>query len=118
MPIDNCTHTFGELASSVLPNHFSRLEEAIRSPIPAEQLVRLQDRYERYSRTSLTISRFPGLLRVPRRGEASLRWYLPYGINEAGSTFELRFAFLCDSRVSDGIEGLSARNETRPGDEG
>ena len=39
MPIDNCTYSFEKLASTVLPSQFSRLEESIRSPIPAERLV-------------------------------------------------------------------------------
>jgi len=39
MPIDNCVHTFEELTTSVLPSHFKRLEAAIQSPIPAENLV-------------------------------------------------------------------------------
>lgn len=39
MPIDNCVHDFQELADSVLPLHFSRLEDALRAPLPAEHLV-------------------------------------------------------------------------------
>ena len=39
MPIDNCVYPFEELAATVLPNHFKRLEAAIRSPIAAENLV-------------------------------------------------------------------------------
>jgi hypothetical protein len=39
MPIDNFVHGFEELAMSILPRHFSRLEEAMRTPIPAERLV-------------------------------------------------------------------------------
>lgn len=39
MPIDNCVHDFEELTSSVLPQHYSRLEEAMRSPLNAERLV-------------------------------------------------------------------------------
>jgi hypothetical protein len=39
MPIDDCIHTFEELTESILPQHFSRLEEAIRTPFAAERLV-------------------------------------------------------------------------------
>jgi predicted GIY-YIG superfamily endonuclease len=39
MPIDNCVYTFEEMAASVLPTHFKRLEAAIQSPIAAESLV-------------------------------------------------------------------------------
>jgi len=39
MPIDNCVHTFEELAASVLPSHFKRLEAAIQSPIAADNLI-------------------------------------------------------------------------------
>ncbi|AOR66333.1 hypothetical protein BBJ41_01455 [Burkholderia stabilis] len=39
MPIDNCTHTFDELAATVLPAHLERLTEALRSPMPATTFV-------------------------------------------------------------------------------
>ena len=39
MPIDNCSHTFEELSSSVMPNHFKRLGVAIQDPVAAEKLV-------------------------------------------------------------------------------
>jgi len=39
MPIDNCVHTFEELTKSILPQHFSRLEGAMRMPLAAERLV-------------------------------------------------------------------------------
>ena len=39
MAIDNCSHSFEELATSVLPSHFKRLEAAIQSPMAAENLV-------------------------------------------------------------------------------
>lgn len=39
MPIDNCVHTFEDLAASVLPNHFKLLETAIKSPTPADAFV-------------------------------------------------------------------------------
>jgi hypothetical protein len=39
MPIDNCPFDFETLASIILPKHFARLLEAMRSPIPAEQFV-------------------------------------------------------------------------------
>lgn len=39
MPIDNCTHTFDELAATVLPAHLARLNEALRSPMPATTFV-------------------------------------------------------------------------------
>ncbi len=39
MAIDNCVYNFDELANLVLPQHFSRLEEAIRSPFVAERFV-------------------------------------------------------------------------------
>jgi hypothetical protein len=39
MPIDNCAHDFQELAGVVLPRHYARLEDAMRSPLPAERLV-------------------------------------------------------------------------------
>ena len=39
MPIDNCVHNFEELANSVLPQHFARLEQAMHSPLDAERLV-------------------------------------------------------------------------------
>ena len=39
MPIDNCIHNFEQLTTSVLPQDFSRLEEAMRTSIAAERLV-------------------------------------------------------------------------------
>lgn len=39
MPIDNCTHTFDELAISILPDHLERLKAALQSPIPAIAFV-------------------------------------------------------------------------------
>jgi hypothetical protein len=39
MSINKCKYTFNELAISVLPKHFERLEKELRSPIPAEQFV-------------------------------------------------------------------------------
>lgn len=39
MPIDNCPHTFDELARTVLPDYWQRLEVAIRSPMPASTFV-------------------------------------------------------------------------------
>lgn len=39
MPIDNCSHTFDALASTVLPAHLARLTEALRSPMPATAFV-------------------------------------------------------------------------------
>lgn len=39
MPIDNCTHTFDELASTVLPAYLERLKDALRSPMPASTFV-------------------------------------------------------------------------------
>ncbi|WP_059391831.1 hypothetical protein [Stutzerimonas nitrititolerans] len=39
MPIDNCTHTFEELATTVLPKYFERLQKAIESPLPASTFV-------------------------------------------------------------------------------
>lgn len=39
MPIDSCQFNFEELTQTVLPQHFSRLEEAIRTPLIAEKLV-------------------------------------------------------------------------------
>jgi hypothetical protein len=39
MPIHNCVHTFEELATSVLPSHFKRLEAAIQLPMAAEHFV-------------------------------------------------------------------------------
>lgn len=39
MPIDNCTHTFEELAATVLPGHFERLQKAVESPLPASAFV-------------------------------------------------------------------------------
>ena len=39
MPIDNCAHTFEELAVSVLPNHYKLLEDAIRFPTAANTFV-------------------------------------------------------------------------------
>lgn len=39
MLIDHCVHTFEELATSVLPSHFKRLEAAIQAPMAAENLV-------------------------------------------------------------------------------
>jgi hypothetical protein len=39
MPIDNCVHDFLTLAKTVLPQHFLRLEEAMREPLAAEHLV-------------------------------------------------------------------------------
>ena len=42
MPIDNCPHTFHELATKKLPAHFKRLRTAIESPLPASTFVRFQ----------------------------------------------------------------------------
>ncbi|SDT13962.1 hypothetical protein PUP49_14075 [Pseudomonas chlororaphis] len=39
MPIDNCLHTFEELASTVLPGHFARLKVALETPMPAATFV-------------------------------------------------------------------------------
>lgn len=39
MPIDNCAHTFQELAATVLPSHLERLIAAIQTPIPASTFV-------------------------------------------------------------------------------
>lgn len=39
MPIDNCPHTFAELAGKVLPEHLERLMGALRHPIPAATFV-------------------------------------------------------------------------------
>ena len=39
MPIDNCTHTFDELAATVLPAHLERLKAALQSPVPASTFV-------------------------------------------------------------------------------
>ena len=39
MPIDNCTHTFDELAATVLPAHLERLKTALQSPMPATTFV-------------------------------------------------------------------------------
>lgn len=39
MPIDNCTHTFEEMATTVLPEHFERLQSAIKAPLPASTFV-------------------------------------------------------------------------------
>ena len=39
MPIDDCAYSFEELAKSVLPQHFSGLQEAMRTPLAAERLV-------------------------------------------------------------------------------
>jgi hypothetical protein len=37
--IDKCEHSFEELAASILPQHFSRLQLAMRTPVAAERLV-------------------------------------------------------------------------------
>jgi hypothetical protein len=39
MPIDGCHVSFEKLAQTVLPQHFSRLQEAMRTPLAAERLV-------------------------------------------------------------------------------
>jgi hypothetical protein len=39
MPIDGCRFSFEELTRTVLPQHFSRLEEAICTPVAAASLV-------------------------------------------------------------------------------
>jgi hypothetical protein len=39
MPIDNCQHSFKQLADLVLPEHFARLGGAIKTPLPAETFV-------------------------------------------------------------------------------
>lgn len=39
MPIDNCTHTFEDLSEKVLPEYFSKLEEFIKNPITASEIV-------------------------------------------------------------------------------
>jgi predicted GIY-YIG superfamily endonuclease len=60
MPIDKFVHDFEHLTSSVLPMHFSRLEEAIRAPVAAERLVGFKSATrEALSRVGVT-SDFPG----------------------------------------------------------
>jgi hypothetical protein len=60
MPIDNCTHTFEELAASILPSYFAYLEEALQSPIPAERLVGFKSATrEALTRLSRSVD-FPG----------------------------------------------------------
>lgn len=39
MPIDNCKHSFDELASKVLPGHFEALMASIESPVLASEIV-------------------------------------------------------------------------------
>lgn len=39
MPIDNCVHTFDELASQVLVEHWERLKIAMKTPIAASEFV-------------------------------------------------------------------------------
>lgn len=39
MPIDDCSHAFEDLALMILPQHFARLEEAIKTPFKASDLV-------------------------------------------------------------------------------
>ena len=39
MPIDNCSHSFEELTSTVLPAHFDRLQAAIQVARPADTFV-------------------------------------------------------------------------------
>lgn len=39
MPIDNCTHTFQELAKIVLPAHLKKLEDALGKRIPANNFA-------------------------------------------------------------------------------
>ncbi|WP_216857567.1 GIY-YIG nuclease family protein [Burkholderia sp. S171] len=39
MPIDNCTHTFADLSTTVLPAHLERLKAALQSPLPASTFV-------------------------------------------------------------------------------
>ncbi len=39
MPIDNCSHTFNELAATVLPAHLQRLMTALKAPIAAADFV-------------------------------------------------------------------------------
>lgn len=39
MPIDNCVHNFEELANSVLPQHYARLEKAMYLALDLERLV-------------------------------------------------------------------------------
>lgn len=39
MPIDNCLHTFEQLATTVLPAHLATLQTALQSPIPAATFV-------------------------------------------------------------------------------
>lgn len=39
MAIDNCTFTFQQLADSVSPGHFTRLEKSLCSPIAAEKFL-------------------------------------------------------------------------------
>jgi hypothetical protein len=39
MPIDNCVHSFDELATAVLPEYWEELEAALKSPMPASTFV-------------------------------------------------------------------------------
>lgn len=60
MPIDNCTHTFDELATTVLPAHYARLQAAMEKPMPAENFVG----YKSASKAALAVvdrtTDFPG----------------------------------------------------------
>ncbi len=39
MPIDNCAFSFDELASTVLPKHWKKLEAALKAAVPASTFV-------------------------------------------------------------------------------
>jgi hypothetical protein len=60
VPIDNSHHDFDELARCVLPSHFSRLQEAMLAPIPAEQLVGFQSATREALRRVGRTEDFPG----------------------------------------------------------
>lgn len=40
MPIDNCPHTFAELAATVLPRYMGTMREALRAPVPLSEFAR------------------------------------------------------------------------------
>lgn len=60
MAIDNCSHTFEELATAVLPTHMARLRQAMAMPLPASTFVGAKTASKRILNRAGTASDFPG----------------------------------------------------------
>ena len=60
MPIDNCTHSFEELAATILPEHWTKLEAALKNPMPASTFVGYQSASKAALASIKRATDFPG----------------------------------------------------------